>query len=45
MMAKEEVELIPAPRPQRNFQMKDRKTNQKASFTKYREPSPMIEII
>jgi hypothetical protein len=47
MIAKDAVELMPAPIPHRNFHRKLKKTKVvvSSSLTKYREPRPRIEII
>ncbi len=44
-MAKEDVLLIPAPTPHRNFHTNDMKTNKNLSSTKSSKPRPTIDTI
>ena len=44
-MANDEVELMPAPIPQRNFQMKEKRMKSSLSSTKSSMPKPIIETI
>jgi hypothetical protein len=45
MIAKDDVLLIPAPTPHRNFQTNDNNTNQSLLSTKSSKPRPTMDTI